>query len=119
MLAAYGLQRYNFPGKKFLFYMVVAGIPLSIGSAALLIPNYLYMSNLGLTNKLFTLPILYAAYNLPMAIWIMKGGLESVPAQIDDSQLTVHQKYIIFRLIPVLNRPAMASAALFISGCME
>jgi ABC-type glycerol-3-phosphate transport system permease component len=116
MLAAYGLQRYNFPGKKFLFYMVVAGIPLSIGSAALLIPNYLYMSNLGLTNKLFTLPILYAAYNLPMAIWIMKGGLESVPAQIDEAALIdgCTRSYIIFRLIPVLNRPAMASAALFI-----
>lgn len=116
MLAAYGLQRYNFPGKRFLFYMVVAGIPLSIGSAALLIPNYLYMSNLGLTNKLFTLTILYAAYNLPMAIWIMKGGLESIPVQIDEAALIdgCTRRYIIFRLIPALNRPAMASAALFI-----
>lgn len=116
MLAAYGLQRYNFTGKKILFYMVVAGIPLSIGSAALLIPNYLYMSFLGLTNKPFTLTILYAAYNLPMAIWIMKGGLESIPVQIDEAALIdgCSRPYIIFRLIPGLNRPAMASAALFI-----
>lgn len=116
MLASYGMQRYNFFGKKFLFFMVVAGIPLSIGSAALLIPNYLYMANMGLTNKPFTLPILYAAYNLPMAIWIMKGGLESIPVEIDEAALIdgCSRSYIIFRLIPVLNRPAMASAALFI-----
>jgi len=116
MLAAYGMQRYNFPGKKLLFYMVVAGIPLSIGSAALLIPNYLYMTSLGLTNKPYTLTILYSAYNLPMAIWIMKGGLESIPVQIDEAALIdgASRAHIIFRIIPVLNRPAMASAALFI-----
>jgi multiple sugar transport system permease protein len=116
MLAAYGIQRYNFTGKKLLFYLVVAGIPLSIGSAALLIPNYLYMSSLGLTNKAYTLTILYSAYNLPMAIWIMKGGLETIPVQIDEAALIdgASRPYIIFRLIPSLNRPAMASAALFI-----
>ena len=43
LAAAYGFERYHFPFKKVLFYIVIAGIPLSIGSAAMLIPNYLYI----------------------------------------------------------------------------
>lgn len=116
MLAAYALQRYNFRGKKLVFYLVIAGIPLSIGSAALLIPNYIYMSSIGMIDKVFTLPILYAAYNIPMAIWIMKGGLENVPIEIEEAAAIdgCSRAYIILRLVPRMNKTSMASAALFI-----
>ena len=49
-LAAYGFERRRFPLKKLLFYIVVIGIPLSTGSSVLLIPNYLMMMKLHLTN---------------------------------------------------------------------
>lgn len=116
MMAAYGLQRHRFPGRTFLFYLVIAGIPLSAGSAVLLIPNYMYFSLLGLTNRMLSLTILYAAYNLPMAIWIMRGGLENIPIEIEEAASIdgCSRAYILFNLIPSLNRPAMASAAIFI-----
>jgi ABC-type glycerol-3-phosphate transport system permease component len=110
MMAAYGLQRHRFPGRKLLFYLVIAGIPLSAGSAVLLIPNYMYFSLLGLTNRMLSLTILYAAYNLPMAIWIMRGGLENIPIEIEEAASIdgCSRAYILFNLIPSLNRPAMA-----------
>ena len=116
MMAAYGMQRHRFRGRKLLFYLVIAGIPLSAGSAVLLIPNYMYFSYLGLTNKMFALTIIYAAYNLPMAIWIIRGGLENIPVEIEEAAAIdgASRKYILFNLIPNLNRPAMASAAIFI-----
>ncbi len=116
VLAAYGFERCNFPFKKLLFYIVIAGIPLSVGSAAMLIPNYLYMMKLGLTNKWYTLVLLYTAYNLPMAIWILKGGVESVPLEIEDAALIdgCSRAYIITRLIPRLILPSIASSALFL-----
>lgn len=116
LLAAYGFERYSFPLKKVLFYIVIAGIPLSIGSAAMLIPNYLYMMNLGLTNKWYTLILLYTAYNLPMAIWIMKGGIEAIPLEIEDAARIdgCSRAYIITRLIPRLCLPSIASSALFL-----
>lgn len=116
LLAAYGFERYHFPFKEILFYIVIAGIPLSIGSAAMLIPNYLYMMELGLTNKWYTLILLYTAYNLPMAIWIMKGGIEAIPLEIEDAALIdgCSRAYIIGRLIPRLILPSIASSALFL-----
>lgn len=116
MMAAYAMKRLRFALKKLFFYFVVAGIPLSIGSAALVIPNYIFFSNLGLVNHWYTLPLIYTAYNLPMATWIMMGGMESIPYEIEEAaQIDGCSKaYIIFRLIPRLNSPAIASAALFV-----
>ena len=44
LMAAYAMKRYNFFGKKALFFAILCGIPLSIGSAAMVIPNYVYFS---------------------------------------------------------------------------
>ena len=68
LMAAYALKRFIFKGRKAFFVMVLSGIPLAIGSAAMVVPNYVFFSYLGLVNKWFTLPVLYTAYNLPMAI---------------------------------------------------
>lgn len=116
LMAAYALKRFIFKGRKAFFVMVLSGIPLAIGSAAMVVPNYVFFSYLGLVNKWFTLPVLYTAYNLPMAIWIMVGGMESVPVEIDEAAKVdgASRSYILFRLIPRITLPALASAALFI-----
>jgi len=116
VLAGYGFDRYRFPLRKLAFMFVVIGIPLSIGSSALLIPNYLYLSRLGLTDRRFTLVLIYTAYNLPMAIWIMKGIFESIPVSIDESAKLdgCSDFYILWRLLLPITKPALAAASLFI-----
>ena len=116
LMAAYALKRFIFKGRKAFFVMVLSGIPLAIGSAAMVVPNYVFFSYLGMVNKWFTLPLLYTAYNLPMAIWIMVGGMEGVPVEIDEAAKVdgASRSYILFRLIPRITLPSLASAALFI-----
>lgn len=85
--AAYAFDRFDFPLRQPLFLVIVACIPLSIGAAALLIPNYIAFSALGLTNTVLVLPLIYAAHQLPMAIWIMKGLIESIPRELDEAAI--------------------------------
>jgi ABC-type glycerol-3-phosphate transport system permease component len=115
-LAGYGFQRSRFRFRKILFYMVIAGIPLSVGSSALLIPNYLYLIKIGLTNRWFTLVILYTAYNLPMAIWILRGGVAAVPIEIEEAaEIDGCSRYcIIANMVPRMILPSIVSSALFI-----
>ena len=115
-LAGYGFQRSRFRFRKILFYTVIAGIPLSVGSSALLIPNYLYLMRIGLTNRWFTLIILYTAYNLPMAIWILRGGIAAVPIEIEEAAEIdgCSRYYIITNLVPRMMLPSIVSSALFI-----
>jgi multiple sugar transport system permease protein len=115
-LAGYGFARRNFPLKRVLFFIVVVGIPLSGGSSVLLIPNYLYLLTMNMTNRWYTLPLIYAAYNLPMAIWIFIAGVKAVPIELEEAARIdgVNQAYIITRLIPPLVKPSIAAAALFV-----
>lgn len=115
-LAAYGFQRTEFRFKKTLFYIVVAGIPLSVGSSVLLVPNYLYMMKLGMANKWYTMVLLYALYNLPMAIWLLMAGIKAVPTSIEDSATVdgCSRAYIIARIIPPLIKPSIGASCLFI-----
>lgn len=115
-LAAYGFDRFDFRLRRLLFFFVVLGIPLAIGSASLLIPNYLFMTKLGLTNKWFTLIVIYSAYQLPMSIWIMKGAFETVPKEIDEAA-TIEgcgEMYVLFHFLLPLSKPAIAASALFL-----
>lgn len=85
--AAYAFDRFDFPLRSPLFMLVVASIPLTLGAAALLIPNYIYFTRLGLTNAWYTLPLIYTAHQLPMAIWIIKGTIEGIPRELDEAAL--------------------------------
>ena len=116
LMAAYAMRRFKFLGRRFFFILVLAGIPLSIGSAAMVVPNYTFFSAIGMANKWYTLPIIYIAYNLPMAIWILMGGMESVPIEIDEAAKIdgASRWYILFRVILPLLLPSLACAALFI-----
>jgi multiple sugar transport system permease protein len=115
-LCAYGMTRYIFPGKKFMFYMILAGIPLATGSAAMVVPNYMMFSSLKMVDMWYTLPIVYIAYNLPMAAWITIGGMHTVPYAIEEAAQIdgASRQYIIFSLLPRLTLPSLACAALMI-----
>jgi ABC-type glycerol-3-phosphate transport system permease component len=115
-MAGYALARCRFFGKKAIFMVILSGIPLSLGSAAMVVPNYMFFSKLGLINHWFTLPLLYIAYNLPMAIWVMTGGIQGIPISIEEAAEIdgANKFYIIFRLIPRISLPSVACAALFI-----
>lgn len=110
--AAYAFDRFEFPGRQALFLLVVACIPLSLGAAALLIPNYVYFVEIGVTNTWFVLPLIYTAHQLPMAIWIVKGVIESIPRELDEAAIVdggTHLDVLRFVMLP-LTRPAMGAA---------
>lgn len=116
MLSAYALTRFVMKGKKAIFYLILSMIPLSMGSAAMVVPNYMLFSILNMNDHWYTLPLIYVAYNLPMSIWIMVGGLQQIPYAIEEAAQIdgASRSYIIFRLIPRLSMPTMACAALMI-----
>jgi multiple sugar transport system permease protein len=115
-LAAFGFDRFKFKGRQILFLVVVASIPLSIGAAALLIPNYLYFTYFGLTNQWFTLVLIYTVYTLPMAIWIIKGSIESIPRELDEAAyVDGASSFKVYRLVILpLTKPAMGAAGLML-----
>lgn len=113
-LAAYAMSRHKFRAKKILFYIILAGIPLSSGSVALVIADYIYFSKLNMVDSWFTLALISSVYHLPMSIWVLKGGMDNIPVEIEEAAAIdgCSRWHIILNLIPRLNKPAIASSAI-------
>lgn len=115
-LAAYAFDRFRFPLRRQFFAVIVACIPLAMGAAVLVVPNYLYFAALGLLDTPLILPLLYLGYNLPMAVWILKGAMEGIPLELDEAAtLDGATRFRTFRsVILPLCRPSAAAAAMFV-----
>jgi multiple sugar transport system permease protein len=121
--AAYAFDRFEFPLRQPLFLLIVACIPLALGAAALLIPSYVLFVKLGLTNTWFVLPLIYVSHQLPMAIWIIKGVIESIPRELDEAAIVdggTHRDILRHVMLP-LARPALGAAGVlaFVSSWNE
>jgi multiple sugar transport system permease protein len=115
-LAAFGFDRFDFRGKSPLFMVIVASIPLAIGAAALLIPNYIFFARLGMINHWYTLPLIYSVHSLPIAIWIIKGSMEGIPKGLDEAAyIDGASSFTVFRLVILpLTKPAIGAAGLLL-----
>ena len=74
-MAAFALAKYDFPGRKWLFSLVVAAL-LFTGSVTAL-PQYIIMSELGLVNTLWSLII--PAAGTPLGLFLMKNFMTQIP----------------------------------------
>ena len=112
--AAYAFDRARFALRRPLFMLVVACIPLALGASALIIPAFVWFTRLGLTDTPFVLPLIYAGYQIPMAIWIIKNAVEAVPVEIDEAAAIdgCGQFGTLWRMILPLSRPGIGAAAI-------
>jgi sorbitol/mannitol transport system permease protein len=81
---------------------------------AALLPVYLIAKNLNLLDNIVTLVVLYAAMNLPIAVWMMRSFLAEIPkeimeaAELDGARLPTLMRRII---LPV-TAPGLAATSL-------
>lgn len=73
---AYILAKYRFRWLKIVdrFYVVVMAIP----AVLVLVPQYFMFLNMGLTNNLWALSLLYAVRSVPYSVFLMIGFMRSI-----------------------------------------
>jgi raffinose/stachyose/melibiose transport system permease protein len=112
-LAAYAFARLRYRGSEFFFYMILLG--MMIPPAAIVIPLFLIIKNLGLYNTHSALVLTYVAFGLPIAVLIFRGFFMSVPedlieaARIDGTR----EAGTFMRIIVPLSTPAFATVIVF------
>jgi multiple sugar transport system permease protein len=112
-LAAYSLARMHVPGEKniALWILSLRFIPaIAVG-----IPFYLEWQKLGLLDTYLGLIMVYVAFNLPFAIWMMRGFLAEVPFEIEEAALLdgLSRLQIIGRIVVPVVLPGIAATAIF------
>ena len=84
-MAAYSLSRTDFKFKNDLFFWIISTRMAPV--VAVLVPLFAIFRSLNLVGSLPGLILAYTTFNLPFAIWILKGFFDNVPYAIEEAQM--------------------------------
>ena len=108
---AYVLAKYDFPGSKTFFKIVVTALMFSMQVTA--IPNYLIMTKLGWVDTY--LAVIIPAFAMPMGLFLMKQFMDTIPdvlmeaAKIDGAK----EGKIYWTIVMPMVKPAWLTVIIF------
>jgi len=82
--AAYALTQLRMRGRVFLTAILIARM---VPGIAILIPIYLAASRAGMLDTRTVLIVIYTAFNLPFAIWLLRGFFREVPSEVREAAI--------------------------------
>ncbi len=108
---AYVFSRYKFKGKKagLLAILVLQMFPSFLGLIAL----FTLFHTFGLLDQPLALVVVYTAGAIPFNVWLIKGYLQSIPKELDESARIdgASKLAIFFRIIMPLSLPIIGFVA--------
>ncbi|HHY58238.1 MAG TPA: carbohydrate ABC transporter permease [Chloroflexi bacterium] len=112
-LAAYSFARMSFAGHGNLIYVLL--LSYTLPPIMLVIPLFRVMGDLGLTNTIQGLVIIYASLIMPFAIWILRSYFQTIPADLEDAAMIdgCTRLQALARVILPISAPGIVATALF------
>ncbi|MFM8193160.1 MAG: carbohydrate ABC transporter permease [Actinomycetota bacterium] len=112
-MAAFAFSRYEFPLKRYSLTIFVLGLLLPI-QAYFIAQNELF-EFFGLKDSRFTLVLPYAGLGIPLATWLLKAYLDSLPKELfEAARVDGSSDFGMYRSIAVpLLKPGIATVAIF------
>ncbi|NRA20450.1 MAG: carbohydrate ABC transporter permease [Oceanospirillaceae bacterium] len=112
--AGYAFCRFKFRGKLIItgLLLVTQMFPLVM----VLAPIYKIMAPLGLTNSLLGLVIIYTAFNVPFAVFLMQSFFDGIPRDLEESAMVegCSRFQALYKVIIPLTLPGMAATLGFV-----
>jgi multiple sugar transport system permease protein len=110
-LAGYGFAKKEFPGKRFLFAILLS--TLMIPPQVTLVPLYIVTRNLNLLNNPLAV-ILQGTANV-LGVFLMRQYIQTLPTELEDAARVdgCTEFGVFWRVILPLSRPAMGALAIF------
>jgi ABC-type glycerol-3-phosphate transport system permease component len=112
-LAGYGFSRYRFPGRDLLLVsmLFINLLPL----LATIVPLFRLFSLYGLYDTYLGLILLHGLRTAPFTAWLMKGYIDTLPLELEESALLdgCSPALAMRRIILPLATPGLAAVAVF------
>ena len=112
--AGYAFSRFSFCGKT---VMAAALLFTQMFPLVMIIaPIYRVMAPLGLTNSLFGLILVYSAFNVPFATFLMQSFFDAIPKDLEESAMLegCTRFQALYRVLMPLPLPGMAATLGFV-----
>jgi multiple sugar transport system permease protein len=106
-LAAYAYARMEFPGRKFLFGMLLA--TLFLPGIMFLVPNFVTVANLGLLNNYGG--VIFPALAGVFGVFFLRQFFETIPKELEEAAEIdgANRFQTFFQIVLPLSRPALAT----------
>ena len=80
-----------------------------------MIPLYILLRYIGLTDSLVGLTLIYIVWSLPFVLWMMHGYVKSIPIELEEAAVIdgATRIQVIFKVLMPLLLPAIGASALF------
>ncbi|MBL8132197.1 MAG: ABC transporter permease subunit [Anaerolineae bacterium] len=110
---AYAFSRWRFPGRRpmLIFLLTTQMLPASM----LLIPIFVIVAQLNLTNNVLGLVLAYTSTAVPFSIWILKGYYDTIPPDLEEAAMVdgCQRMEAFYKVILPLSTPALSIVFLF------
>jgi N-acetylglucosamine transport system permease protein len=112
-MCAYVLARYQFPGNRLIYYLMLAGLTFPIFLA--IVPLFFTLRSIGLLNTLPGLIMTYVAFALPFTVFFLHSFFSSLPNEIyEAAQVDGASEWrTFFQVMLPMARPGMAAVSIF------
>jgi N,N'-diacetylchitobiose transport system permease protein len=112
-LAAVAVARFEFRGRKAFLVLIIAVqmVPLN----AMIIPIYLMLNSVGLTDRLPGLVLTYLTFVLPFTVWTLRGFVVNVPVELEEAAMIdgLSRTGAFVRVLFPLVAPGLVATAVF------
>lgn len=111
--AAWAYSRFSLKAKKDQLFFILS--TRFMPPVVVVIPIFLMYRELGLINTKLGLILIYAAFNVPFTIWMMKGFVDEVPSEYEDAAMLdgYTRLQAFWRVTLPLLVPGIAATAVF------
>ncbi|WP_275787093.1 carbohydrate ABC transporter permease [Pararhizobium gei] len=113
-LAGYAMSRFSFRGKYWIVTLML--LTQMFPLVMLVAPIFKMLSPLGLTNSLTGLVIVYTAFNVPFATFLMQSFFDGIPKDLEEAaMIDGATQFVAFRqIILPLTLPGLAATLGFV-----
>jgi len=112
-LAALAIARFQFYGRRGLV-LIVLGVQL-VPFLSLLIPLFLMLQRVDLTNSLAGVTGIYLVLILPYTVWTLRGFIAAIPRELDEAALIdgCSRVQVFWRIILPLTAPGLVATSVY------
>lgn len=112
-MGAYALVRmkWRLSGAAMAFFLMGLMVPVH----AMVVPLYLFVTKVGLSNPRFTLVWIFAAFTTPTTIYILSSYMKGIPRELEESAVMdgCSLKRAFWTIVMPMMQPALATVAIF------
>jgi multiple sugar transport system permease protein len=111
--AAYALAHLDKRSRAFLAGILVARM---VPGIAILIPIYLAAAKAGMLDRRMTLIVVYCAFNLPFAIWLLRGFFREIPVELREAAIVdgCSETQVFLKVVLPLVKGGLVATGVFV-----